>query len=113
MTSRRYLLYIAAPLVMCLFLDIEEEQEGTDWRRLLDFGQVAIVFVVIYFYFSTLSTQGTSGSGYRLSVVTDGLLAGAFFARAFSLRDDSAKKLFLGIGAFRAVALLTDLYFAV
>ena len=29
--------YVAwpAPLVMCLFLDIEEEQEGTDWRRLL------------------------------------------------------------------------------
>ncbi|PYX62429.1 MAG: hybrid sensor histidine kinase/response regulator [Acidobacteria bacterium] len=98
---------------MCLFLDIEEEQEGTDWRRLLDFGQVAIVFVLIYFYFSTLSTQGTSGSGYRLSLATDGLVAAAFFARAFSLRDDSAKKLFLGIGAFRAVALLTDLYFAV
>jgi len=107
--------YVAwpAPLVMCLFLDIEEEQEGTDWRRLLDFGQVAIVFVLIYFYFSTLSTQGTSGSGYRLSLATDGLVAAAFFARAFSLRDDSAKKLFLGIGAFRAVALLTDLYFAV
>jgi len=107
--------YVAwpAPLVMCLFLDIEEEQEGTDWRRLLDFGQVAIVFVLIYFYFSTLSTQGTSGSSYQLSVATDGLVAAAFFARAFSLRDDPAKKLFLGIGAFRAVALLTDLYFAV
>src|SRR5439155_5733050 len=105
--------YVAwpAPLVMCLFLDIDEEQEGTDWRRLLDFGQVAIVFVLIYFYFSTLPAQGT-GASYRLSVVTDGLITAAFFARAFSLRDDPSRKLFLGIGAFRAVALLTDLYFA-
>jgi PAS domain S-box-containing protein len=106
--------YVAwpAPLVMCLFLDTEEEQEGADWRRLLDFGQVAIVFVLIYFYFSALPSQGAPGSAYRLSVATDGLVTAAFFARAFSLRDDPAQKLFLGIGAFRAVALLTDLYFA-
>ena len=106
--------YVAwsAPFVMCLFLDTEEEQARIDWRVLLDFGQVAIVFVLIYFYFSGLRSQTDSGSGYRLSVAIDALVATAFFARAFSLRDDQARKLFLGIGAFRAVALLTDLYFA-
>ena len=106
--------YVAwsAPFVMCLFLDTEDEQASIDWRVLLDFGQVAIVFVLIYFYFSGLRSQTDSGAGYRLSLAIDALVATAFFARAFSLRDDQARKLFLGIGAFRAVALLTDLYFA-
>jgi hypothetical protein len=31
-----------------------------DWRVLLDFGQVAIVFVLIYFYFSGLRSQAHS-----------------------------------------------------
>jgi two-component system, cell cycle sensor histidine kinase and response regulator CckA len=105
--------YVAwpAPLVMCLFLDTEEEQEGADWRLLLDFAQVAIVFVLIYFYFSTLSQQGTAWSTYRLSVATDGLVTAAFLGRALSLRNDPARKLYLGIGLFRAVAFLTDMYF--
>jgi two-component system cell cycle sensor histidine kinase/response regulator CckA len=107
--------YVAwsAPFVMCLFLDTEDEQASIDWRVLLDFGQVAIVFVLIYFYFSGLRSQADSGAGYRLSVAIDALVATAFLARAFSLRDDQARRLFLGIGAFRAVALLTDLYFAI
>jgi len=105
--------YVAwpAPLVMCLFLDTEEDQEGADWRLLLDFAQVAIVFVLIYFYFSTLSAQGTAWSTYRLSVATDGLVTAAFLGRALSLRNDPARKLYLGIGLFRAVAFLTDMYF--
>jgi two-component system, cell cycle sensor histidine kinase and response regulator CckA len=105
--------YVAwpAPLVMCLFLDTEDEPEGADWRLLLDFAQVAIVFVLIYFYFSTLSQQGTAWSTYRLSVATDGLVTAAFLGRALSLRNDPARKLYLGIGLFRAVAFLTDMYF--
>src|ERR1700757_3875476 len=93
--------YVAwsAPFVMCLFLDAEDQQASFHLRVLLDFGQVAIVFVLIYFYFSGLRSQADSGSGYRLSVAIDALVATAFFARAFSLRDDQARKLFLGIGA--------------
>ena len=100
-----------APLVMCLFLDSEEEPEGADRRRLLDFGQVALVFVLLFFYFSALSAQDSSWSAYGLSAATDGLMTAAFFARAFSMRGAPERKLFLGIGLFRAVALLTDLYF--
>ena len=105
--------YVAwpAPLVMCLFLDPQEEQEKPDWRTLLDFGQVAIVFVLMYFYFSTLSQQGTLWSTYRVSLASDGLVTAAFLARAFSLRKYPAWKLFLGLAAFRAVAFLTDLSF--
>ena len=105
--------YIAwpAPLVMCLFLDNEEEPQGAEWRRLLDFGQVAIVFILLFFYFSALSAQSTTWSTYGLSAATDGLMMAAFFSRAHSMRGESASKLFLGIGLFRAVAFLTDLYF--
>ncbi len=105
--------YVAwpAPLVMCLFLDSEEEPEGAHWRRLLDFGQVALVFVLLFFYFSALSVQNSTWSTYGLSAVTDGLMTAAFLARAFSMRGEPASKLFLGVGLFRAVALLTDLYF--
>jgi len=100
-----------APLAMCLFLDPEEEREGMDWRRLLDFAQVAILFVLMFLSFSTLSGQTSAWSTNVLSLATDGLVSGAFFARALTLRDNSTRKLFLGIGAFRAVALLTDIYF--
>jgi PAS domain S-box-containing protein len=105
--------YVAwpAPLVMCLFLDTEEEQEGGEWRRLLDFGQVALVFVLLFFYFSALSAQNTTWSTYGLSAATDGLMMAAFFSRAYSMRGEPASRLFLGIGLFRAVAFLTDLYF--
>ena len=105
--------YVAwpAPLVMCLFLDHEEEPEGAEWRRLLDFGQVAIVFVLLFFYFSALSAQNGTWSAYGLSAVTDGLMTAAFFSRAYAMRGEAASKLFLGIGWFRAVAFLTDLYF--
>jgi PAS domain S-box-containing protein len=105
--------YVAwpAPLVMCLFLESEEEPEGADWRRLLDFGQVAIVFVLLFFYFSALSTQNSTWSAYGLSAVTDGLMTAAFLVRAFSMRGEASGKLFFGIGLFRAVALLTDVYF--
>src|SRR5215470_6575191 len=100
-----------APLVMCLFLDTREEQKRMDWRLLLDFAQVGILFVLTFLSFSTLSGQSTAWSTNRLSLVTDGLMTAAFFARALSLRHDPARKLFLGIGVFRAVAFLTDLYF--
>ena len=105
--------YVAwpAPLVMCLFLDSEEEPEGATWRRLLDFGQVAIVFVLLFFYFAALSEQNSTWSAYGLSAATDGLMTAAFLARAFSMRGEPERKLFLGIGLFRAVALLTDVYF--
>jgi two-component system cell cycle sensor histidine kinase/response regulator CckA len=105
--------YVAwpAPLVMCLFLDTEEEQEGGEWRRLLDFGQVALVFVLLFFYFSALSAQNTTWSTYGLSAATDGLMMAAFFSRAYAMRGEPASRLFLGIGLFRAVAFLTDLYF--
>src|ERR1700741_3802476 len=61
--------YVAwpAPLVMCLFLDSEEEAEGANWRRLLDFGQVAIVFVLLFFYFAALSEQNSAWPAYGLS----------------------------------------------
>jgi two-component system, cell cycle sensor histidine kinase and response regulator CckA len=105
--------YVAwpAPLVMCLFLDSEEEPEGANWRRLLDFGQVAIVFVLLFFYFAALSAQNSAWSTYGLSAATDGLMTAAFLARAFSMRGEPERKLFLGIGLFRAVALLTDVSF--
>ena len=100
-----------APLAMCLFLDPVAEREGLDWERILDYAQVAIVFVLLYFYFSNLPTHGTALGAWRLSLTTDGLTTAGFLFRYFSARKDPASKLFLGMGCFRLTAVLTDLYF--
>ena len=100
-----------APLVMCMFLDPEGESEGFDWQRILDFAQVGIVFLLLFFFFSNLSTHGTAVSSFRLSAVTDGLVTIGFLVRASSSRNEPAGKLFQGLAYFRMAAFLTDLYF--
>ena len=101
-----------APLVMCLFLDQEEESAGFDWQRVLDFSQVGIVFLLLYFFFSDISRHGTELGTWRLSAVTDGILTIGFLTRAESAGKNSIGALFRWIGYFRLVAFLTDLYFA-
>jgi two-component system cell cycle sensor histidine kinase/response regulator CckA len=101
-----------APLVMCLFLDQEEESLGFDWQRVLDFSQVGIVFLLLYFFFSDISRHGTELGTWRLSAVTDGILTIGFLTRAESAGKNSIGALFRWIGYFRLVAFLTDLYFA-
>ncbi|HWZ98283.1 MAG TPA: ATP-binding protein [Candidatus Dormibacteraeota bacterium] len=100
-----------APLAMCIFLDVREEKEGFDWERILDFGQVAIVFILVYFYFSNLPTHGAQVGAWRLSITTDGLLATGFFLRSIVERKNPTHRLFWSFGCYRLVALLTDLYF--
>jgi two-component system, cell cycle sensor histidine kinase and response regulator CckA len=101
----------SAPLVMCLFLDPEAEREGPDWQRVLDFAQVGIVFVLLYFFFRNLSAQGSAHGPWRLTTVTDGVVMIGFFVRAASSRNDPTGKLFRNLGYFRLAALVTDLYF--
>ena len=103
----------AAPLVMCLFLDTVGEQEGLDWRRVFDFGQVGIVFVLLYFFFWNVSKHGATRGSWWLSLVADDLITLGFFVRAASARREPAGVLFRRIGYFRLVAFLTDLYFVI
>jgi PAS domain S-box-containing protein len=100
-----------APLVMCLFLDPDSEPEGRDWRRILDFSQVAIVFVLLYLYSSNLAVPGTGFAPWRLALATDTLISAGFFLRGFTLPTSPARTLFLRFGYFRTVSALTDLMF--
>jgi len=100
-----------APLAMCIFLDVKDEKEGIDWERILDFGQVGIVFVLLYFYFSNLPTHGSQLGAWRLSITTDGLLTTGFFLRSIVERKNPTRRLFWSFGCYRLVALMTDLYF--
>ena len=100
-----------APIVMCLFLDLESEPEGWDWRRILDFAQVAIVFLLLYLYSSNFATQGTGFQPWRLALATDGLITAGFFVRGFTTAPGPWRSLFLRFGYFRAVSVLTDFFF--
>ena len=100
-----------APLVMCLFLDPESEPEGTDWRQILDFAQVAIVFVLLYLYSSNFALPGEGFAPWRLALATDGLITAGFFLRGLSTPPSPARTLFLRFGYFRAVPVLTDAFF--
>jgi len=102
-----------APLVMCLFLDPEAEPGELDWQRVLDFGQVGIVFVLLCFSFHNLAVLGTTQGSRQLITVTDGVVMIGFFVRAASLRKEPAEKLFRNLGYFRLAAFVTDLYFVV
>jgi len=100
-----------APLAMCILLDVREEKEGLDWERILDFGQVGIVFVLVYFYFSNLPTHGTQLGAWRLSITTDSLLSAGFLLRSIVERKNPTSRLFWSFACYRFVALITDLYF--
>jgi PAS domain S-box-containing protein len=100
-----------APLVMCLFIE-QEEPEEFDWLRILDFSQVGIVFLLLYFFFSNISRHGSPVGVWRLDLVTDGLLTIGFFVRADSAGNNSFGTAYKRIGYFRLVAFVTDIYFA-
>jgi PAS domain S-box-containing protein len=100
-----------APLVMCLFLDPESEPEGTDWRRILDFAQVAIVFVLLYLYSSNFALPGEGFAPWRLALATDSLITAGFFLRGLSTPAGPARTLFLRFGYFRTVSVVTDAFF--
>ncbi len=99
-----------APLVMCLFLDPSEES-GLNPEWALDFGQVGIVFVLVYIYFSSAAAHPGRLGTWILSTTTDSLLTASFVLRAVTARKHPSRYLYWGIAAYRAVALATDAYF--
>ena len=101
-----------APLVMCLFLDPTTEQAGglnPEWA--LDFSQVGIVFVLVYIYFSSATSNSAPLGTWVLSTTTDSLLTASFVVRALVARKHPSRYLYWGFAAYRATALLTDVYF--
>jgi PAS domain S-box-containing protein len=100
-----------APLVMCLFLDPEAEPEGRDLRRILDFSQVGIVFVLLYLYSSNFAVPGEGFQPWRLAFATDGLITVGFFLRGATTPWEPARTLFWQFGYFRLVAVATDSIF--
>ena len=100
-----------APLVMCLFLDEESVSEQIDWRRLLDFAQVAIVFIVLSLYSSNLALTGQGAEPWRLALATDFLICVGFFLRGMAMPEGAARLLFIRFGYFRLVSVVTDLFF--
>src|SRR5579863_3616763 len=102
----------SAPLVMCLFVDQKEESGRFDWQRILDFSQVGIVFLLLYFFFSNISHHGTQQDIWRLAVGVDGIVTVGFIARSVSAGRNATGTLYRRIGYFRLVAFLTDLYLA-
>jgi len=100
-----------APLVMCLFLDPAIEQTGWNAEWALDCGQVGIVFILVYIYFSSVASNSAQLGTWLLSVATDGLLTGSFVLRALVARKHPSRFLYWGFAAYRATALVTDSYF--
>ncbi len=100
-----------APLVMCLFLDEESQSDQIDWRRILDFAQVAIVFLVLSLYSSNLALSGAGTEPWGLALATDFLICVGFFLRGMAMPSGAARLLFVRFGYFRMVSVVTDLFF--
>ncbi|HWZ96800.1 MAG TPA: ATP-binding protein [Candidatus Dormibacteraeota bacterium] len=100
-----------AALVICLSLSPTPKPKGWMWERALDFVQAGVLLVMLYSYFADVPLHARGPGVWKLSLVTDGLIAAGFFARAYWADRDPTRFLFQGIGYFRLAAFLTDLYF--
>ena len=108
------------PASLTLFLDPDFEPRRFDPIHILDFIQVVLLWVVIYFFFLYMPTHESSGSPYQRtwvhatwvgSLIYDAALACIFLLRAAFTNSRIVRTLFGRIGVFLVLACLGDFYY--
>ncbi|HLZ12373.1 MAG TPA: ATP-binding protein [Candidatus Acidoferrum sp.] len=108
------------PTSLVLFLEPDFEPRRFDPLHLLDFIQVTLLWVVIYFFFTYMPTHATSGSPFAHSwlrttwvgsLMYDGSMAVIFLLRATLTNSRVVRALFGRIGLFLVCAAIGDFYY--
>ena len=108
------------PTSLMLFLEPDFEPRRFDPLHILDFIQVVLLWVVIYFFFLYMPTHESSGSPFERtwvhttwvgSLVYDAAMASIFLLRAGLTNSRVIRTLFGRIGFFLVAACLGDFFY--
>ena len=108
------------PLSLTLFLEPDFELSRFDPIHVLDFIQVVLLWVVIYFFFLYMPTHEISGSPFERtwvhatwvgSLMYDGTMAAIFLLRAAFTNSRVVRTLFGRIGLFLVLVCFGDFFY--
>ena len=106
-----------APLSFTLFLEPDFEPGRFDPLHILDFLQIVVFWIAIYFFFLFLPTQGRVGAQHSWlqatwagSLVYDTSMALLFFLRSVLTGSRSTRRLFGRLSIYLVVAGLADFF---
>src|SRR5439155_1106569 len=108
------------PVSLTLFLEPDFEIRRFDPIHILDFIQVVLLWVVIYFFFLYMPNHESSGSPFHRtwilatwvgSLMYDGAMASVFLLRAAFTNSRVVRTLFGRFGVFLIFACLGDFYY--
>jgi len=108
------------PVSLTLFLEPDFDIRRFDPIHILDFIQVVLLWVVIYFFFLYMPNHEASGSPFQRawvhatwvgSLMYDGAMASVFLLRAAFTNSRVVRTLFGRFGVFLVLACLGDFYY--
>lgn len=103
------------PAAMMLLPRPSQEFSGLDWQRILDFAQIGVIALTAYLYFFYVPSRWEAEGPqmvlkiFRLQVVRDVILAGAFAIRAAAIPVRPIRAFFGRIAAFFLLVITTGL----
>jgi signal transduction histidine kinase/DNA-binding response OmpR family regulator len=108
------------PASLMLFLEADFEPRSFDWIHILDFIQVVLFWIAIYFYFLYLPAHQPSGTAmfawfeasWVQTLVYDGAVTSAFLLRAALTDSPVIRALFGRIGLYLVLSCLSDFCFS-
>ncbi|HWZ98632.1 MAG TPA: ATP-binding protein [Candidatus Dormibacteraeota bacterium] len=108
------------PVSLMLFLEPDFEPRRFDPIHILDFTQIVLLWVVIYFFFLYMPNHEASGSPFASSwlhetwvgsLMYDGVMAAIFLLRSALTNSPVVRALFGRIGVFLVLVCLGDFYY--
>jgi PAS domain S-box-containing protein len=103
------------PAAMMLLPRPSQESGGLDWQRILDFAQIGVIALTAYLYFFYVPSRWEAEGPqmvlkiFRLQVVRDIVLAGAFAIRAATIPKRLFRAFFGRIAVFFLLVIATGL----
>jgi signal transduction histidine kinase/CheY-like chemotaxis protein len=104
------------PASLMLFLDADFEPRRFDWIHILDFAQVVLFWIAVYFYFLYLPAHEPSGPAYLAwfhstwagTLVYDSSMMFVFFLRGIFTNSSTMRSMFSRMAFYLLLSCLSD-----